>query len=69
MALSTLLEGVGEEKYNPYREEHVYEPTRDRHIAPKVPRIARAILVVLQLPTAKLLVEPPAVRAVAHLDI
>jgi hypothetical protein len=34
-----------------------------------VPRVARAILVVIELPTAKLLVEPPAVRAVAYLDI
>jgi len=34
-----------------------------------VPGIASAVLVAVQFPTAELLIEPPAVRAVSHLDV
>ena|SRR5579863_1260653 len=52
-----------------YRKQHVYEIARDRHCTPQVPRITPALLVAVQFPTAKLLIEPPAIRAVSHLDV
>ena len=52
-----------------YRKQHVYEPARYRHRAPQVPRITPAVLVAVQFPTAKLLIEPPAIGAVSHLDV
>ena len=69
MVSAYLTRGKREGGKKTHRKEHVYEPARQRHVAPKVPRFASAILVAIQLPTAELLVQPPAVGAVAHLDI
>lgn len=53
----------------PHRKQHIYEPTCYRHRAPQVPRVTPTILVTVQFPAAELLVQPPAIRAVAHLDV
>ena len=53
----------------PHRKQHVYEPTCYGHCAPQVPRVAPAILVAVQFPAAELLIQPPAIRTVAHLDV
>ena len=34
-----------------------------------MPRVTPAILVTIQFPTTKLLIQPPAIRAIAHLDV
>ena len=52
-----------------YRKKHVYEPPRHCHGAPQMPGIARAVIVDFQLPTAELLVQPPADRTIAHLHV
>lgn len=52
-----------------YSEEHVYSPPRGHDIAPLVPGLAGVLVAALDLPAAELLVQPPAVRAVAHLDV
>lgn len=59
----------GEEKTGPHRKEHIYEPACHGHRAPQVPRVTPAILVAIQFPAAELLIQPPAIRAVAHLDV
>ncbi len=46
-----------------------YCPLRGTHTAPTMPRIASVLVVVLNFPAAKLLVKPPSVGTVAHLDV
>jgi len=52
-----------------YRKHHIDQPSRQRHSAPGTPRVASIRLLPIDLPAAELLVQPPTIRTVPHLDI
>lgn len=50
-------------------EEHKNNPSRKHDMAPTVPCVAPVDFLAFDLPTTKLLIQPPSVRAVSHSDI
>ncbi len=50
-------------------EQNEDNPSRKGDMAPAMPRIASVHFLALNLPTTELLIQPPPIRAIAHLDI
>ena len=52
-----------------HREHDKYNPPRQRHRAPRMPRLTTVHLIPLHLPATELLVQPPTIWTVAHFDV